>query len=173
MESPPALPRTFRKSKPQDGPLVWKFVGVQVVILTSIFVRRWSNYWWGAVFFLPSAFIIVIMCAEALDCRCSLWPLGQYGNDSYGDRTDAVGRKSNAQDAESLAWKCVGLQVVILATATAWCHGWNSWWWWAVCIVVGQLPLGPFVVRQLPARGRTSGRTIGARKQKKTKKRRS
>ena len=37
-----------------------------------------------------------------------------------GDRTDTAGRKSNARDSDSLAWKCVGVQVVILGTAMMW-----------------------------------------------------
>jgi hypothetical protein len=52
-----------------------------------------------------------------------------------GDRTGTAGRKSNAQDANSLAWKFVGVQVVILGTAVAWCHSWNSYWWGLVCFL--------------------------------------
>jgi hypothetical protein len=50
-----------------------------------------------------------------------------------GDRTGTIERKSNAKDADSLAWKFVGVQVVILATAVAWCHGWNHHNWGWVC----------------------------------------
>jgi hypothetical protein len=52
-----------------------------------------------------------------------------------GDRTDTIGRKSNAQDSDSLAWKFVGVQMVILGTAVAWCHGWNSVWWGLMCFL--------------------------------------
>jgi hypothetical protein len=52
-----------------------------------------------------------------------------------GDRTDTAGRESNAQDSDSLAWKFVGVQVVILATAVACSHGWNSAIWGYVCLL--------------------------------------
>jgi hypothetical protein len=52
-----------------------------------------------------------------------------------GDHTDTIGRKSNAQDPDSLAWKFVGVEVVILGTAVAWCHGWNSVHWGCLCFL--------------------------------------